>query len=281
VTGAHLAAGLAALLAGAAPPAQQATYARVIGDDWRGYRTTVELRERMRFFSFDRTRNPNDYVDLVPDATFGQVARVTQPADQGPAARTGFSPELRVLAPEPLPHVWFRFRVRFSPGWTTAGPYPAGAANSYKLAFILWKDADGRAQIEFSNTRQYVLGAYVQGVRCTELRLPGSQSFGTVSTEWTDGDWWEYVMHYQRLDATTFRAEWWRRRLTSGGRLTDGPFTYTGVERRCPSAPRVRGVALGANKNKTTPVPQFLYWGPWEVVDGSRYPNPFNLPDVP
>ena len=45
--------------------------------------------------------------------------------------------------------------------------------------------------------------------------------------------------------------------------------------------PRVRAVTLGANRNKSTPRQMHIDWGPWEVVDGTRWPNPFQMPDIP
>ena len=272
---------LACLAATAAAQSSAAGYTPVIGDDWKRYHDTRAMLEAVKWFAPDQGRfTVTEHVALVPDRTFGQVARITQPADADPNTRGGFSPELRRLLPEPLDNVWFRFRVRFSPGWTTAGPYPRGWANSYKLAFILWKGYSGRSEIEFSNTRQYILGVGVQGVRCTEIPLPGGQRWGTVTSEWTGAEWWEFVMHYERIGSGSLQARWWRRPLTRGGAIVENPFTFSGVEETCSTAPQVRGIALGANKNKATPVTQYVYWGPWEVVDGSVYPNPFRLPNV-
>ena len=39
----------------------------------------------------------------------------------------------------------------------------------------------------------------------------------------------------------------------------------------------IRAIDLGANKNKTNDSDMYLYWGPWEVVDGSKYPNPWSM----
>lgn len=273
--------GVVGWLVASAAPGQQPGYTAVVGDDWKGYRDSGALRALPQWFSPDQRRfRVTDHVALVPDPTFGQVARITQPADNDPGTRGGFSPELRQLLPRPLDDVWFRLRVKFSPGWTTAGPYPPGWANSYKLAFILWKGYDGRGEVQFSNTSQYILELGVREAQCRELPLPGSQSFGSVTTEWTGAEWWEFVMHYEKLDRHTFRFQWWRRPLTRGGAIVDNPFTFAGVEQTCEAVPQVRGISLGANKNKATPVTQYVYWGPWEVVDGSRYPNPFNLPRV-
>lgn len=273
-----------ALLAGLGSPAahgQAAPYTAVLGDDWVRYADTPALLAAVRWFAPDESRfRAAEQVAIVSDPIFGRVARITQPADPDPQTRGGFSPQLRRSLPEPLGKVWFRLRVKFSPGWTTSGSYPPGWANSYKLAFLLWQGYSGRAEIEFSNTRQYITGVGVQGVRCSEIPLPGSQPFGNVTTEWSGGDWWEFVMYYERIDSHTFRQRWWRRQLTASGSRVDNAFTFRGSEMSCPSAPLVRGIALGANKNKAAPVTQYIYWGPWEVVDGSAYPNPFHLPNV-
>ena len=260
-------------------PAQDARIVPVIADDWMSYRDVqAMLATRFWFVPSEGTFQLADHLALVPDPTFGRVARITQPADPSPNPSGGFSPQLRRKFPGPLDDVWLRFRVKFSPGWTTRGPYPRGAANSYKLAFLRWHDSDGRVQIEFTNTDDYDLGVHLPGIRCTSLRLPGSQEFGEATTEWTGAEWWEYVMHYERLSPTVMRVSWWRRPLTRSGVVVQNAFVFLGVERTCTRAPQVSGIALGINKNKTTPVTQYIYWGPWEVVDGARYPNPFGLP---
>jgi hypothetical protein len=258
-------------------PAQP--FKSVVGSDWKEYGDTAELRAARLFWWFRKDANANDFVNIVDDETFGQVARITFAANEDGA---GSAPRMVTKLPVPLDSIWFRWRVKFSPGFTTRGETPVGHANSYKLAFWLWEGWDGRGQIEFSNTRQYILGCswWRPGdtVRAVERRLPDSQHFGHVTTEWTDGQWYEYVIHYERLGETTARQHWWRRKLTEDGVIVDGPFVYTGVEITGKPAPRVRAVVLGANKNKNNPKDMYLYWGPWEVVDGSKYANPFSVP---
>jgi hypothetical protein len=253
-------------------------YETVAGGDWGRYRTTAELRAARLFWWFRRDADANDFVAIVPDATFGQVCRITFPENAG---AQGSAPRMKARLPTPLERMWFRWRVRFSPGWTTRGPDPPGHANSYKLAFWLWEGYEGRGEVEFSNTSQYILGCSWgrpgERLPLQSRPLPGSQSFGHVTTEWTDGEWYEFVVHYEKVDANTARQRWWRRRLTDGGRLADAPFVYTGIEIAGAEPPRVAAVELGANKNKNTPREQFISWGPWEAVDGSRYPDPFGL----
>ena len=265
-----------------APPAEAVAtvgYTAVVGDDWKAYRTREELRAQSLFWWF-RTGDVYQYVDLAPDATFGQVARITfQQSDE-----TGYAPKIDAAFPAPLDRMWYRWRMRYEPGWTTVGPLPTGYANSYKVAFWLWDGYEGRGQVELSNTDEYILGFGVNQngtyLNYTETLLPGSQSFGRVTTEWSDSQWWEFVVYYEKTGATTARQHWWRRRLTTGGAVAPGPWTYRGIAVSGATTPRVRGITLGANKNKNNPTTMRLNWGPWEVVDGSKYPNPWNMPNV-
>lgn len=272
--------GVAATAAGAQPGRAQAAvraspppYVAVAGDDWRAYRSVDDLRAAGRFWWF-RAEDVYRWVELVPDARWGQVARIVF----APSAEPGFAPEMTARLPAPIDRMWFRWRMRYSPGWTTVGPNPPGHANSYKVAFWLWDGFDGRGQVEISNTDQYLpgLGARRDGqpVRWRERALPGSGDFGRVTTEWTDGQWWEFVALYERMGPERARQHWWRRRLTP----LPGPWTYAGQEVEGGPVPRVRAVTLGANRNKSTPRRMHIDWGPWEVVDGTRYPNPFGMP---
>lgn len=254
-------------------------YTAVIGDDWKAYASKADLRAAGKFWWF-KSEDVYNYVDLVQDPTLGQVVRVTFPQSTDYA----WAPELSDDVPQPLDRMWYRFRVKFHPGWTTVGPNPSGWANSYKLAFWLWDGYEGRGQIEFSNTDQYILGIGVNNngsyLQYTERTLPNSTTFGRVSTEWTDGEWWEFVAYYEKTGATSARQHWYRRRLTNGGAIASNPWTYVGIELTGATTPRVRGITLGANKNKNNPTTMYLYWGSYEVVDGTQYPNPWGLPYV-
>jgi hypothetical protein len=258
-----------------------AAYTRVVGDDWKSYATKDQLRGADLFWWF-RSGDVYQYVDLVPDATFGQVARITfQQSDE-----TGYAPKIDEDLPQPLEKMWFRWRMRYAPGWTTAGPLPANYANSYKVAFWLWDGYNGRGQVELTNTTQYMPGWGVQDpntgsfLSYAETALPGSQSFGQVTTEWTDNQWYEFVVYYEKTGPTSARQHWWKRRLTNNGVVADNAWTYTGISVSGAATPRVRGITLGANRNKSNPSTMYIYWGPWEVVDGSRYPDPWGMPNL-
>jgi hypothetical protein len=254
----------------AAPP--EAPYEAVAGDDWRSYRSVDDLRAGGRFW-WTRPEDVYRFVELAPDREYGQVARIVFAASPEP----GFAPQMTARLPAPLERMWFRWRMRWSPGWTTAGPNPPGHANSYKVAFWLWEGYDGRGQVEISNTDQYILGLGAarngEWLRWRTRPLPGSGSFGRVTTEWTGGEWWEFVVLYERMDEGRARQHWWRRRASPA----PGRWTYTAEEVEGAAVPRVRAITLGANRNKSTPRRMHIDWGPWEVVDGSRYADPFGM----
>lgn len=259
-------------------PAESATM--VAGADWSAYRSIDEVRREHNFWWF-RGADVSTELALVPDTAFGQVVRIRFPqsADGDRAvkltARFGS-----------LDKVWFRWRMRFSPGWTTVGTAPAGYANSYKIAFWLWDGFEGRGELEYSNTDDYLPFWYVKPEGESEyldyqqIALPGSApDFGRVGTEWNDGEWYEFVIFYDRLGPERARQHWWRRRLTTRGRIVDTyPWTYVGREFSGSAAPRVNGVMLGGNKNRNNTSTSYIYWGPWQVVDGSSAPNPWGMP---
>ncbi len=264
---------------GVTPPSS--SYEVVAGDDWRSYTDKAQLKAK-DYFWWVRPEDVYDQVDLVPDPLFGQVARVTFPESD----EHGFAPRLRAgFGGKALDHIWYRFKMRWSPGWTTASPFPAGHANSYKLAFWYWESGfEGRGQIEISNTDQYLAGMGVrdpvagQWLRYGERSLPGSApDFGRITSEWKDGEWWEYVIHYHKTGPTTARNEFWRRRLTSKGAVAPGAWIYVGSEFSGATTPRTTGIALGETKNKSNPSTMHIDWGPWEVVDGNEFPDPFGL----
>ncbi|HVH13426.1 MAG TPA: hypothetical protein VM759_10255, partial [Longimicrobium sp.] len=157
---------------------------------------------------------------------------------------------------------------------------------AYKVAFWLWDGYEGRGQVEIANTSEYVLGWRVSqsgggaALQYTQRELPGSPSWGHVTTEYTDNQWWEYVTYYEKTGPTSARNHWWKRRLTNNGAIANNAWTYIGIEVTGATTPRANGIMLGANKNRNNTSTAYIYWGPWEVVDGSQYANPFGMPNV-
>src|SRR6266545_302659 len=140
---------------GTGPP--PGNYTIEVGDDWHSYTSDAALIAS-GFFAIGTSFTVAGNVVRVNDPIFGQIARVAQPADLQNTTQPGWTPQYSKSFPRDLDRAWFRFRVRFSPGWTDASPYPAGAANAYKLAFMLWQGANGRSEVEYTNTDAYFPG---------------------------------------------------------------------------------------------------------------------------
>jgi hypothetical protein len=265
------------------PPLAPGASPKVAGEDWSTYGSDADLKAK-NLFDWPNEEDVRAYYALVPDATFGKAVRITFPANTGYA---GASPRLERHFPA-IDKMWYRWRVKFTPGWTTIGPDPSGWANSYKIAFWLWNGYDGRGELQYTNSTQYVSepSVQVQGTQqnlsYTQSLLPGSPSnFGWETTEWTDGEWYEFVAYYEKTGPTTARQAFWRRRLTNGGQEADNPWTWYGFSWSGSTTPQVSGIVLGGNKNKNNPTTMYLTWGPFEVVDASRSPNPFGMRNVP
>lgn len=255
---------------------QPSGYVKVAGYDWADFASMAEV-QALGFWGWGSAISESVYnfLSLVPDPVFGQVIR----AEYRQSNTEIYNPRGSRQLPYDLADAWLRFRIRWIPGWTTVGSLPSGYANSWKMAFLNWRGMGARMEIEFSNTSQYILGAGFlrpDGVwiRPQNSPLPGSQPWPNASEEWTSGEWYEYVMHYQRVDSTTCKSEFWMKKLA------DSAYRYQGEQSVFPapdSPPLVRGVELPANKNKMNPQTMYIDWGPWEVVDGAVYPNPFGV----
>jgi hypothetical protein len=137
--------------------------------------------------------------------------------------------------------------------------------------------------VVLANTRHYLFGMSQRGVTYRETRLVNQGWLNSrVSTEWSGSEWWEFILCYERLSPSRARARFWRRQLTAGGKIVDNRFDFDGWEYTAVtgSFAAAGGIALGVNKNKGTPVEQSIFWGPYEVVDGTVDQNPFRLPQV-
>ena len=264
--------------------AATASYTRVVGDDWSSYTDKASLKAKDYFYWVDAAgRDVYQYLDLKPDPTFGQVVRIMFPQNSG---SSGSSPRLAKDFPAPIDKMWYRWNMKFTPGWTSVGPDPAGWANSYKIAFWLWDIYGGRGELEYSNTNQYITGTGFTGsngsISYNETLLPGSAAnFGSTASEWSDGEWYEFVVYFEKTSNTSFRQYYWRRKLTQGGVIVNNPYIFHGYSASGSTAlPKVKGIELGINRNKNNPTDMYISWGPWEVVNGATYPNPFNMPNV-
>jgi hypothetical protein len=190
---------------------------------------------------------------------------------------TAATPELWAYLPNNhmLKKMWLRIKVRFSPGFTTYGITP-GQSNAYKLFGWAWDGADGSARIEFTNTNQYV---FTWGVTSSSNTMVGpaveTNDGPHVNSEWTDGKWYDYIIYYEQTSATTVRQRWW---LAPDGQTPVLKGDISGSMQKG-NVPLLNRVMFGLNFNSERPASesQAIWYGQWEVVDGSQYSDPFGI----
>jgi hypothetical protein len=185
------------------------------------------------------------------------------------------SPSLEAYFPngKTLAKMWFRAKIRFSPGFTTTGTL-SNSANAYKLLGWGWNTYDGSGRLEITNTSQYDF-YWTPLSNGSGLGGGAHTSGGSISTEWSDGGWYDYIIECDFSQGTSGVARVWMARdgqtpvlrATSSG--TIGGKTLPGLDY----------VALGLNFNQVRAAgqTQAVWYGQWEVVDGVAHPDPYKL----
>ncbi len=182
------------------------------------------------------------------------------------------TPQLHAYFPS-RPHIWYRAKVRFSPGFTTAG-VTANAANAYKLLSWGWNGPDGSGRVEITNTSQYEL---YESVQTGPSRTGGGaiMTAGNINTEWTDGGWYDYIIEVDHSQPIGMIRLW---------RAKDGqsPIYQGQMQEKMDdgsSMPPLTNISVGLNFNQVRAPNQnqAVWWGEWEVVDGAQHPNPFGV----
>lgn len=254
-------------------------YSVLIGEDWSDVATERDLSDKSWFFQYAAGTDPVECGDAVPvtDETFGTVVRIRLNPDDGPGCQRTVFAWKRIEERESVDRraVWFRFKIRFDPGWTTYHSDTINAA-SYKLSHI---SLEGGPQLRI----QYDWDALHCPTPWGEPDAFETSSgewwnLGYRRGEWSDGEWYEFVQYVDVRADPAVRAGWWKRRLTLGGDLDPGPWSYLvqGFDAAEGVLP-VDGVGIGQNFNRPLDQPQYHYIGPVEVVDGSSYPDPYGL----
>jgi hypothetical protein len=252
-----------------------------LADDYRSYANTAALLNNISSLhngtGSPRTAMYNDgpYAGLaVLDTVVTYNGHPTVRYDQ-PGGVAG-TPELWPSFPngKTVTNMWLRAVIKFSPGFTTYGPVPT-PSYAYKLLGWGWAGANGRGGVGFTNTTDYTLtwGVERDGASDGFVEQTG---FSHVTTEWTDGAWYDYVIHYEQTSATTTRTSFYLGKGTSTPVLV---YVMNGTINPGAVIPPVSRIMLGLNFNSPRAVGQnqALWYGQWEVVDGSQYSNPFNL----
>ena len=253
----------------------------IVADSFSEYASTAALMARITANNPGGTGGANAFYGDGINASLASIdtsvrynghatLKLSQP---GGVANT---PWLAVAFP-PTAHIWYRAKIRFSPGWTTTGTLPPSqSSNAYKMLSWGWVGSgfDGSGRIEITNTNEYELYENVQ----SGPSLIGGGNYlqaGNVTTEWTDGGWYDYVVE---VDHSTNPGV---IRLWRGKDGVAPAYSGQATEKMNNGAPMppLSGISVGLNFNQVRAPNQnqAIWWGQWEVVDGSKHPNPFNL----
>jgi uncharacterized protein YjdB len=186
------------------------------------------------------------------------------------------SPELWVGFSQTLTHLWFRAKIRFSSGFTTAGTL-TNSANAYKLLGWGWNNYYGSGRLEISNTNQYQL--YWTALAESNSATVGGGTTGiagNITTEWSDGGWYDYIIEVDYSQGPTGTARVW---MAKDGQTPVLQTTSSGTMQGGAPLPTLNQIMLGMNFNQTRAAgqTQALWYGQWEVIDGSQHANPYNL----
>lgn len=260
-------------------PPSTGNYVAFKRDDFTGYKTTVDLLANVTANVTGGTshgsplytdgRNANlASIDETIQYNGHHTLKLSQPGgtDAGPELWTGLTPSLS--------HLWIRAHIRFMPGWTTTGT--TASSNAYKLLGWNYSTVDGSGRLEITNTTQYDFywGMFTKN---TNIVAGGGNhcNAGQVATEWKDGVWYTYIIEVDNTQKTAMTRFWWAKdgstpalRCSTPGTMVNGALV-----------PNVDAVNWGMNFNQVRAANQnqFLSYGDWEVVDGSKFANPFGV----
>lgn len=252
-----------------APAAPVATASALVSDNFSSYGDEAALRATFGS-KYSYVLN-GELLSLDKGVAYKghPTLKYTQPGG------TDLSPQLTVNLPGATDSFWYREVIRFSPGWTDTGVLPASqSANAYKLFGWGWAGpVDDRGTLDFTNTNEYQLSFGVHP-RTSGHTLFAIQSAGTTTTEWTDGGWYQIIVHWEKTSETSGRARVWigrdgetpALRATTSGTVSSG------------TVPSVDRIMIGMNHNQIRAAGQnqAIWIGEWSVVDG-RAARPFGV----
>jgi hypothetical protein len=95
-----------------------------------------------------------------------------------------------------------------------------------------------------------------------------------------NGEWYEVVLHHAAVGARAEHMLAWRQ-YTRAGEVAPGKWAIIGRWEEFTAGDTWRPLVryeMGVNRNRQWDEPMSIYWGPYEIVDGSKYPNPWGLP---
>jgi hypothetical protein len=252
-----------------------------IGDDFTHYASTADLQNKITTNIGGTGTSNLIYTDgvnpqlaqLDPSVTYNGHATMKYNQPGGVAS----TPELWVNFPngKTLTKMWYRVHIRFGPGFTTTGTL-SNSSNAYKLLGWGWGGMDGSGRLEITNTTQYDF-YWGMASRTTNAVIGGGNHSpaGNITTEWTDGAWYTYIIEVDHSTTTGVTRVYMAR----GSDTPTLRATTTGVMFDGSALPQLNYICLGMNFNQVRAAGQnqALWYGDWEVVDGSQYADPFSV----
>jgi hypothetical protein len=277
--------------------------ALIAGEDWQSMSHTSDLNGYGFFINKYAPNTAGQYADastvdvpndaplgakraeIVPDPVFSYTPKLWHTD-----ASDGNEHTVYLIRDFPeMGSAWYRVLIKYENGFTTAGP--GGGANSWKVYF-----GARQRHMEISNTDDYMRSFDNHGG--TSIALPGSpnpgaSSVGSVQTEWSNEQWYEFISFEEVLSPSHYRFRMWIRKVTENDQLLPEPQIVTwpggtpfkfGAEVTDGSVPLTvtgKQIQLGINRNKRTfdGEANWWRWGPWEVIDADVIPDPYGLAD--
>lgn len=254
----------------------------VAHDDFSGYASTAEFQSALSARTlYTDVINPN-LVSIDPNVTFNGSKTLMYTFPGASSAAPQLTADI-----QPTGNMWLRVTVRWSPGFTTTGELngvvtaanPTGSAtsNAYKFLFFSYNEYDGRSGIELTNTNDYLSYIGYKVRNGPDINAFSTPTWSKVKTEWSDGQWYDYIIHYEVTGPQTARMKFWVGKVgTTPVLLQSSSLSGTYAQYPVPKAARI---LFGRNFNQLRLPNQLLHlWiGRWEVYDGAVNPAPFGF----
>lgn len=262
------------------PPAPVAgSYTPLVSDTFVNYPTTADLQGAIATLAGGTGTGPVIYqsgalaslISLDPSVSYNghPTMKFSMPGGQKNC------PSLWANLPSAQDIIWFRTKIRFSPGFTTTGTTSGG--NAFKLLAWGHDTYDGSGRLEIANTTQYQLYWNIQAKNTGTLVGGGQYAIdGNITSEWTDGGWYDYIIKVDRSKGTVASIAVW---MAKDGSAPVSKASTTEAMLNGSAMPHVVsvGFAIEFNQVRAANQTQAIWIGQWEVVSGSTYPDPYGL----
>lgn len=255
------------------------SYTPLLSDTFTSYKTTAALQAAISTAAGGTGTGVVMYQNgwLAPLASIDpsvlynghQTAKLSMPGGKKDC------PALWANLPSAQDIIWFRTKIRFSPGFTTIGTATGG--NAFKLLAWGHDTYDGSGRLEIANTTQYQLYWNIQAKNTGTLVGGGQYAIGgNITTEWTDGGWYDYIIKVDRSKGTSAQIAVWMAKDGSTPVLKTSTTETMKDGSALPHLVSV-GFAIEFNQVRAANQTQAIWIGQWEVVSGTTSLSPYGL----